>query len=79
MQTLIVVGSQGCGKTQLAEQMRDFFGFSQVLDSPHETEVIPSGVLYLTNAISNPPDDARILSFGEAKRLMGLEAWAPAS
>jgi hypothetical protein len=78
MQTLIVVGSQGCGKTQLAERMRDFFGFSQVFDTPHKTKVIPSGVLYLTDAISNPPADARILSFGEAKRLMGLEDWTPA-
>lgn len=79
MQTLIVVGSQGCGKTQLAERMRAFFGFSQVIDTPHETNVIPRGVLYLTDSVSNPPAHARILSFTEAKQLMGLENWAPES
>jgi hypothetical protein len=77
MQALIVVGPQGCGKTQLAGQMLDFFGCTKLLDS-WEGEPLPDGALALTNSFQNVPVNERILSFTEAKRLMGLEDWTAA-
>ena len=77
MQALFVVGPQGCGKTQLADQMAEFFGCTEVLDL-WEGEPPQEGALVLTNSFRDVPMDGRILSFSEAKRLMGLEDWTPA-
>jgi hypothetical protein len=78
MMTVIVVGPQGCGKSQLAQQMLTYFSCTQLVD-PWEGQTLPAGSLVLTNCMGTPPEDAVILSFDEAKELMGLADWTPAT
>jgi hypothetical protein len=77
MKTLIVIGPQGCGKTQLSQRILEFFGYTQLVDDLEEGEPYPKGALVLVSGVNNPPADARILAFWEVKEMMGMADWTP--
>ncbi|MCS3467414.1 DNA polymerase III delta prime subunit [Pseudomonas sp. JUb42] len=66
MKPLIVVGPQGCGKTQLAQTMAEFFGCEHIVDPLESHDPLPSGTLALTNVEPILSGNPRVLSFDAA-------------
>jgi hypothetical protein len=66
MQSLVVYGPKGCGKTKNAARLAKHFGLSQIIDDWCEGQTIPAqGALVLTQ--SEPADvRLRMLPFSAA-------------
>ena len=70
--TVIVHGSQACGKTRNSEKIRKFFGCSHVVDDWMNHDEVVSGALHLTFEKPNEKAGRKaiIVSFENLKDLM---------
>ncbi len=68
LQTIVIYGPQGCGKTQHAQALATHFSCLFIADEWDGVQPLPDGVLALTNVNppENPTDTARWISFSDA-------------
>lgn len=83
MSTIIVYGSQGCGKTRNAQVMAKCFGLTSILDGWHGKGELPPDTLVLTNVqgIEGAQDYYKVMydiyaNFSPARVLVNKTGWA---
>lgn len=73
MRSIIVHGSQGCGKTSAAQALRRHFGCTQIIDEWDGRVPLPGGALVMTNLPPHrfrAPANASVIEFARALRLL---------
>lgn len=75
MQSVVIHGPQGCGKTTHAEALARHFGCTQVVQDWNGLDPLPAGALGLTNAPAArlaAVEGARVVSYEHAAGEAGL-------
>ena len=73
MQTVIIYGPQGCGKTRHMKDFCELYGCAAWIDDWLPCEPLVPGALHLTFEVPSglPAGDVQIISFDEAMKALG--------